>query len=36
MSYFWTAFTAFTAGIITCKFWTRWRNAAEAKLKTKL
>ena len=26
----------FAAGIILAKFWTRWRNAAEAKLAAKL
>jgi hypothetical protein len=36
MSYFITAVLAFAAGIVTCKFWVQWRNAAEAKIAAKL
>ena len=36
MSYFITAVISFAAGIVICKKWTAWRNAAIAKLKTKL
>ena len=36
MSYLITAALSFVAGIVTCKFWVQWRNAAEAKIAAKL